>query len=41
MYVPAPYLRAGDNELLVLETDPVPAMTWSFLESPDLGPVDW
>jgi beta-galactosidase len=41
MYVPAPYLRAGDNELLVLETDTVPAMSWSFLESPDLGPVDW
>jgi len=41
MYVPAPFLHAGDNELLVLETDPVAAMGWSFVDAPDLGPVDW
>lgn len=41
LYVPAPYVRAGANQLLVLETDPVVDMRWGLLEGPDLGPIDW
>lgn len=41
LYVPAPYVRAGANQLLVLETDPVVDMQWGLLEGPDLGPIDW
>ena len=41
LYVPAPYVRAGGNELLVLELDPVVDMRWALVEEPDLGPIDW
>ncbi|MGO1593540.1 MAG: beta-galactosidase, partial [Ancrocorticia sp.] len=41
LYVPAPYLRAGENELLVFETDPAEGLSWATLAGPDLGPVDW
>lgn len=41
MYVPAPYLTAGENELIVFETDPVMNMRWQLAEGPDLGPLDW
>lgn len=41
LYVPAAFLTDGDNELLVLECDPVPGPQWCFVEAPDPGPVDW
>lgn len=41
MYVPAPFLQDGPNELLVLEVDEATDPTWSFVEGLDLGPIDW
>ncbi|MDN6793792.1 MAG: beta-galactosidase [Propionibacterium sp.] len=41
LYVPAPFLRAGSNDLLVFAVDPAAGLSWRFLDSPDLGPVDW
>jgi len=41
LYVPAPLLVTGANDLLVLAIDPVNDMAWRCLDAPDLGPIDW
>ncbi len=37
LYVPAPFLREGDNEIIVFESDSTDCTTVKFLSKPDLG----
>lgn len=37
LYVPAPYLREGENEIVVFESDGATGRTIEFLAEPDLG----
>ena len=37
LYVPAPFLRSGKNEILVFESDGVDSLSVEFLAEPDLG----
>ncbi len=37
LYIPAPLLRQGDNEILVFETDECSSPTVTFTDTPDLG----
>jgi len=37
LYVPAPYLRQGQNEILVFSTDGTKELTVEFTDTPDLG----
>ncbi len=40
LYVPAPVLRSGANELVVLELDTLADPTAHFTSTPDLGPLE-
>jgi beta-galactosidase len=40
LYVPAPVLRAGANEVVVLELHAAAGLTVSLRDTPDLGPLD-
>lgn len=40
LYVPAPVLRAGENEILVFELHAAPTLA-RFVAAPDLGPTDF
>ena len=37
LYLPAPFLKEGDNEIIVFESDAAEATTVEFLALPDLG----
>ena len=37
LYVPAPVLREGENEIIVFESDGTDSLTVEFLDKPDLG----
>ena len=37
LYIPAPLLREGDNEIVIFETDGVDTPTVEFLAAPILG----
>ncbi len=37
LYVPAPYLKSGSNEIIVFESDKTDRCTIEFLDKPDLG----
>ena len=37
LYVPAPMLKNGDNEIVVFETDHSDRSSVTFLDEPDLG----
>lgn len=37
LYVPAPYLKTGKNEILVFESDGAESLTVEFFSEPDLG----
>lgn len=37
LYVPAPFLRQGDNEIVVFESDGTKSMEIEFFDTPDLG----
>ena len=41
LYVPAPFLREGDNEVVVFESDRTDRLSVEFFAEPDLGPVKW
>jgi beta-galactosidase len=41
LYVPAPVLHEGTNELVVLEFDGAAETRARFLSAPELGPIDW
>ena len=41
LYVPAPFLREGDNEVVVFESDSTDRLSVEFFAEPDLGPVKW
>jgi len=40
LYVPAPFLREGDNEVIVFESDATDRLYVEFFEKPDLGKVN-
>ncbi len=40
LYIPAPVIVAGDNELVVLELDTMADRTAHFTAAPSLGPTD-
>ncbi|MDF0514344.1 beta-galactosidase [Agromyces sp. H3Y2-19a] len=40
LYVPAPLVRAGENELIVLELSGLVSATARFTDRPDLGPTE-
>ena len=37
LYVPAPFLKAGDNEIVVFESDKADSLTVTFTDIPELG----
>ena len=37
LFVPAPFLRSGENEILVFESDSTDSLTVEFFDAPDLG----
>lgn len=37
LFVPAPFLKSGDNEILVFESDKTDSLTVEFFAEPDLG----
>lgn len=37
LYVPAPFLRSGENEIIVFESDGTASTMLEFLDTPDLG----
>lgn len=37
LFVPAPFLKSGDNEILVFESEQAEGLTVEFLSEPDLG----
>lgn len=37
LYVPAPYLKTGNNEILIFESDGTDSLTVEFFSEPDLG----
>ncbi len=39
LYVPAPFLKSGENEILVFESDFSDGVTVEFLDAPDLGSI--
>lgn len=39
LYIPAPVLRTGDNEIIIFETDGCEELTVTFRDTPDLGVV--
>ena len=39
LYVPAPFLRTGENEIVVFESDSTDRLEVEFFAEPDLGPV--
>ena len=41
MYVPAPFVRPGSNDLIAWMIDPTTKASIDFVEAPDLGPIDW
>ena len=41
LYVPAPVLRTGVNELVLLELHASPGRTVELRDTPDLGPMEW
>jgi beta-galactosidase len=40
LYVPAPFLKEGKNEILVFESDGITDPTVTFLDTPDLGELE-
>ena len=39
LYVPAPFLKEGDNEILIFESDRTESLSVEFVDVPDLGQV--
>ena len=37
LYIPAPLLREGENEIIVFESDRCDSPTVTFVDTPDLG----
>lgn len=41
LYVPAPWLHPGSNDIVVFDTEALVDVRPVFVDAPDLGPLDW